>query len=154
MDALAFHTSTFNETVGEYGKAGKQTAARQKFKAGRRKGRNEFHPPPSTLPALNSCPCAFLPFCLDCISLSGDVDLDRSRLGVLAQRNPHGEDAVLVLGRDPIRVDGLRQRERAAERPVAPLDVVVLIVLDLDRRLLLAADGQDEVLDVDTDVVA
>src|SRR5262249_54541748 len=40
--------------------------------------------------------------------LSGDVDLDRPRFGFLAQREPHGENAVLVLGRDTVGVDGLR----------------------------------------------
>src|SRR5262249_48544136 len=86
--------------------------------------------------------------------LSGDVHLDRPRFGFLAQREPHGEDAVLVLGRDPAGVDGLRQRERAAERAVAPPDVVVLLFLHVVRDLLLTLDGEDEVLDVDLDLVA
>src|SRR6516165_9370763 len=95
-----------------------------------------------------------LPSCLARITSRGDVDLDRPRFRFLTQREPHGEDAVLVLGRDPAGVDGLRQRERAAERTVAPLGVVVLLVLHLARGPLLALDGQHEVLDVDLDVVA
>src|SRR5437899_6492491 len=83
------------------------------------------------------------------LSLRGDVDLDRPRLGFLTQREPHGEDAVLVLGRDPVGVNGLRQRERAAEGPVAPLDVLVLIVFDFACGFLLALDRQHEILDRD-----
>src|SRR5262249_3442343 len=87
-------------------------------------------------------------------SLRGDVDLDRPRLGLFPQRNANGEDAILVLGRDPVRIHGLRQRERTAEGAVAPLDVVVLLVLDVGRRLLLTADRQHEVLDADVDALA
>src|SRR2546428_13675940 len=104
------------------------------------------------LPALPALPA--LPPVLPVLSLRGDVDLDRPRLGFLTQREPHGEDAVLVLGRDPVRVDGLRQRERAAERPVAPLGAVELLFLHVGRDLLFALDRQDEVLDVAVDVVA
>src|ERR1051325_848358 len=103
-------------------------------------------PPPPGLPDLRGLPGH--------LSLRGDVDLDRPRLCLLTKRELHGEDAVLVLGRDLVRVDGLRQRERAAERTVAPLDVVVLLVLHFGRRFLLAVDRQHEVLDVDLDVVA
>src|SRR3954463_16162628 len=102
---------------------------------------------PEGLPSCASCPVSIS------IRLRGDVHLDRPRPGFLTQRNAHGEDTVLVLGRDPIRVDGLRQRERAAERAIAPLDVVVLLVLHVVERLLLALDRQHEVLDVDVDVV-
>src|SRR4051812_33397768 len=98
-----------------------------------------------------SCPPALLPFPI--YRLRGDVDLDRPRLGFLAQRQAHREDAVLVLGRHPARVDGGRQRERAAERAVAPLDVVVLLFLHFVRDLLLARDGEHEVLDIDVDVL-
>src|SRR5262245_29987665 len=83
---------------------------------------------------------ALPPSCLARIRLRGDVDLDRPRFRFLTQREPHREDAVLILGRDPVGVDRLRQRERAAERAVAALAVVVLFVLHLARRLLLALD--------------
>src|SRR5450759_2937283 len=72
--------------------------------------------------------------------LRGHVDLDRPRFRLLTQRQPHGEDTLFVLGRDLAGVDGLRQRERAAERAVAPLDVVELLFLHLGRQLLLALD--------------
>src|SRR5437667_10991055 len=101
--------------------------------------------------AERTLPPALAPYAPTRSTLSGDVDLDRPRLGFLAQREPHGEDAVIVLSRDPAGVDGLRQRERAAERTVAALAVVVLLVLHLARRLLLALDRQHEILDVDVD---
>src|SRR5262249_53329140 len=86
--------------------------------------------------------------------LRGDVDLDRPRFRFLTQRQPHGEDAVLVLGRHTARIDGLRQRERPAEGAVAPLNVVILLFLHLVRQLFLALDRQHEVLDGDVDVLA
>src|SRR5436190_23689540 len=88
------------------------------------------------------------------LSLSGDIDLDRPRPGFLTQRQPHGEDTLFVLGRDLIGVDGLRQRERAAERAVAPLHAMELILLGFTRQLLLAFDRERPVVDGDVDVLA
>src|SRR4051812_17977728 len=83
-----------------------------------------------------------------------DFNLDRPRLGLVAQRQPDGQDAVLVLGGDAVRIDRLWQRERPGKRAVPPLDVMELLLFRLVRHLLLALDGQHEVLDVDVDVLA
>src|SRR5262245_8570566 len=78
--------------------------------------------------------------------LRRDVDLDRARLGLFADREPDGQDAVLVLGRDLRVVDGLRQRERAAEGAIAPFDAMELFFLRLAGELLLAFDRERVVL--------
>ena len=77
--------------------------------------------------------CPTRPTCLTCLpylpvepSLRRDLDLDRPGLGLLAQREPDGQNAVLVVGRDLVRVNGLGQRERPAERAIPTLDAMEL----------------------------
>src|SRR5258706_14473796 len=65
-----------------------------------------------------------------------DIDLDRPRLRFLAQRQPHGQNAAFVLRRHFGGAHGLRQRERAAERPVPPFDGMELPSLHVAGQLL------------------
>src|SRR5437764_11916439 len=80
-------------------------------------------------------------------ALRGHVDLDLTGLHFLTQRQPNRQHAVLVLGGDFPRVDRLRKRERAGERPVATLDPMELLLLRVGRDLLLALDGEHAVID-------
>ena len=75
--------------------------------------------------------------------------LASSRSGSRTVSTPFLYSAATLAG-----VDRLRQRERPAERAVAPLDAVELLFLHLARELLLALDGQRAVLDGDVDVLA
>src|SRR6185369_13193422 len=82
-----------------------------------------------------------------------DLHLDRPglRLGLL--REGDGEDAVLSLRLDPLRVERAGQREGPGERPVGPLDAVVVLPLVLLLELPLAPDGEDAVLEPDVHVL-
>src|SRR5690606_20399392 len=97
------------------------------------------------LPAVGSAGWAWLFRRVDraATSLSGgDFDLHLARLGVLADRQLHGQHAVLVLSCHLAGIDRRRKRERPAERPVTPLDPVELLLLHLRRELLLALDRE------------
>src|SRR6478735_5006583 len=87
------------------------------------------------------------------VAVSMDGDVDQLRLRVLAQRQRHGQHAVLVFGGNPPGVDGGWQCEGPGEAAERPLDSVVLLLLDLLVRLLLAAERQGAVLDLEADVL-
>src|SRR6266571_754214 len=122
-----------------------RTSSVTRIREGRegREGRRPLLPVPPIPPILPNRPGC----------LRGDVDVDRPRLGFLSQRQPHREDAIFVLGRDPAGIDGRRQRERAAERAITPLDMVEVLVFRVARQLLLALDGEHAVFDCDVDVL-
>src|SRR5688572_11019827 len=86
--------------------------------------------------------------------LRRDFDVDRARLRFLAERQRHGEHAVLVFGRDARRVNRRRQRERPAERAIRTLDAMELLLLDVILELALAFQRQRAVLEHHLDVLA
>src|SRR5262245_30586387 len=80
-------------------------------------------------------------------------DRDLLRLRGLGLWQRHLEHAVLVRGPDLLRVHRLGQRERPDESPVIALRPVDVAAVELLLALLLAANGQDAVLDLELDVL-
>src|SRR5438552_2650404 len=78
-------------------------------------------------------------------------DLPGPRFGALRQR--HDQNAVLVLGEDPLGVDARGEREAAGERAVGALDPVVLVALRLEQDLALALDDEDVSGQIDIDAI-
>ena len=70
------------------------------------------------------------------------MDLNLLGLGVLAQRQDHGQHAGFVLGLDLLRVDCRRQRERSSERAIASLNAMELLMVDCVVELLLATQSE------------
>src|SRR3989442_5918539 len=87
-------------------------------------------------------------------ALGSDLDVDRARLCLFAERQPYRQDAVLELGADLGRVHRARQRERAAERAVVTLDPAVLLLLHAGGQLLVALQREGVVLDRYLNLVA
>src|SRR5262249_3516691 len=67
--------------------------------------------------------------------LCGHFHLDGPGPGFLAERQLHGQHAVLVVGRHFSRIHRRRQRERAREAAVTPLDPANLLFLHVRRPL-------------------
>src|SRR5215210_1113623 len=85
-------------------------------------------------------------------ALLADLDRDAARLARLGLGDADLEHALVERGGDRLWVDAIRQRERAAEAAVRPLDAVEALPALLVLGLALARDGQDVALDVDRDV--
>ena len=83
--------------------------------------------------------------------LGGHVYFDLLGLGLFAERQLDRQDAVPVLGLDPVGIDRVRQRKRPGKCAVAPLDAVELLVLDRLLGLFLTTDGEREVFDRDVE---
>src|ERR1035441_10049880 len=84
-------------------------------------GRRAFMTPPPTL-AIG-------------LQLLLDVDLDLPRFGGGFLGQFHGQDAVVVLGGNLFRIDGLRKGEAARELAVAALDAMVTLARSEERRV-------------------
>src|SRR5581483_7662871 len=108
--------------------------------------------------AARAAPGLRRPVCLDLLRLAvdrrrlgaaaADRDLDLPRLRLLRLRDVHLEDAVLVLGRDGLLADALRQSDRAREGAEPALVPEVPAVLDLLIALALGGHGQRAVVEL------
>src|SRR4051812_44899859 len=85
--------------------------------------------------------------------LVADLDGDAPRLALLGLGDAYLEHALVEGGCDPVGVDAVRQRQRAAELAEGALHPVEALLLLLVLGLPLAGDGQDVVLELDRDVL-
>src|SRR3990170_6947340 len=81
------------------------------------------------------------------------VDFDLLGLGLRLLGELHFQHPVLELRADLVLLHRSRQGEGAVERPVGPLDPVIVLLLYLLLELPLSVQGQDAVLDLHADLV-
>ena len=81
-----------------------------------------------------------------------DVDFDLPRFGGGLLGQFHGQDAVVVLGRDLFGIDCRRKGEGTRELAVGAFDAMVALIGVLFFELAFAGQGQGLVLDAHVDV--
>src|SRR6516225_9109682 len=86
-------------------------------------------------------------------SVVAHLNSDLARLGNLLFGERYRHRAVLIVGLDMLGIDRVRQRKRAVERSISPLDPVIASFLGLLFELTLTAEGQRPVLHPHIDVL-